>query len=257
MPESPRWYEARGRHAEAEALLQRIEAEAGAPPLPPLAVVPPPPPSRASAAGLFRPPLLAHILLAMLLMACVNIAVYAFTAWVPTILVQHGITIASTLLFTSLMQIGSLPGALFGAWAAERLGRRPGLIAVSLAAAAVSAGYAFMRSPPAITLTGFILVLLLYALVAMTFGTYVPEIFPTPLRLTGSGIANAAGRTANVFAPYCIVFLLSRLGPSGVYFSVAGVLVLQALAVALLAHETRQKSLEQISEIRQKRLDSR
>src|SRR4029077_442645 len=57
LPESPRWLEAQGRTAEAEALMQTIEKEAAtAGALPAPAVTPPTP--QLTAASMFRPPIL-------------------------------------------------------------------------------------------------------------------------------------------------------------------------------------------------------
>jgi putative MFS transporter len=196
--------------------------------------------------SLFRGRLLRRTTLAMAIMVCMNIAVYAVTAWVPTILMQHGFRMTSTLGITTVMQIGSLPGALLGAWVIDRWGRKLGLISVSCLAAVMAMVYAFTNTAATLAMYGFILFVLLYALAAMTFGTYVPEIFPTRLRLTGCGISNSTGRLANVVAPFGIAILLTRFGSRAVYYAAALILVFQALSVLILGEETRGRSLEEI-----------
>jgi MFS transporter, putative metabolite:H+ symporter len=142
--------------------------------------------------------------------------------------------------------LGSLPGAILAAWAVDRWGRKSCLISLSLLGGSILVIYAFSNLPVTLMLTGFLLFILLYALVAMTWGTYVPEIFPTRLRLTGCGISNATGRLANVGAPFGVAALLSAVGSRAVFFSAAGILAVQALAVLVLGEETNGCSLEEI-----------
>ena len=98
-------------------------------------------------------------------------------------------------------------------------------------------------------LSGFLLFVLLYALTTMTFATYVPEIFPTTLRLTGCGISNATGRVANIAAPFGIAGLLTAIGPRAVFYAAAVILTMQALAVMVFGEETRGRSLEEIENL--------
>ncbi len=251
VPESPRWYEARGRHAEAEEVLRRIEKEVQRSTTQPLAppasedilVTPSVSPSWRT---LFVGRMLRRTTLAMTVMVCMNVVIYAVTGWVPTILVRRGFHIGNTLEITALMQVGSLPGSMLGAWAVERLGRRFSLISFSALGGFMVVAYTFANLPATLALSGFILFILLYALAAMTFATYVPEIFPTRLRLTGCGISNATGRIANVAAPFGVAVLLTAVGPRAVFYAAAILLTAQALAVLVLGEETRGRSLEEI-----------
>src|SRR5574340_160440 len=101
MTESPRWYESRKRYKEADALLNRIEAEVeGATGLSLLPVIPASAAGsqteerKASVATLFQGALRRRTILAVILMVCMNITLYAFTAWFPTILVRSGVAIS-------------------------------------------------------------------------------------------------------------------------------------------------------------------
>jgi len=49
-----------------------------------------------------------------------------------------------------------------------------------------------------------------------------------------------------VAAPYGVAWLLTASGPAAVYTALAGLLLAQALAVAVLGEETRNRSLEEI-----------
>jgi MFS transporter, putative metabolite:H+ symporter len=254
IPESPRWYEGQGRHAEAEEVLRQIEhavekrtgllLQSPVCEDAPTAYSEPP-----SWKTLFVGRMLHRTMLAMTIMVCMNVVVYAVTGWVPTILVQRGFHIGNTLQITTLMQTGSLPGTVLGAWAADRWGRKSSLIVLSVLCGFMLLLYAFARIPATLVLSGFVLFILLYALTAMTFATYLPEIFPTRLRLTGCGISYGVGRLANVAAPFGVAGLLTATGPRAVFYAAAVILTMQALAVALFGEETRGRSLEEIEGI--------
>lgn len=255
MPESPRWLESKGRYEEADRVLTRIESEVkkstglDLPAVSPTAEAGAAPKAAVKLSALFQGTLLRRTILGTILMVVVNVAVYAFTGWVPTILVSSGIAIASSLLFTSLMQLGTLPGSLLGAWAADRMGRKNGIIWGALLAAVAGFVYGYMRDPVWLTATGFVLVMLLYALVALVVATYLPELFPTSVRLSGSGFCNSVGRVVNIFAPYGVAALLVGLGSTSVFITVGVLLVLASLATAVLGEETKGKSLEVIGEV--------
>jgi putative MFS transporter len=94
--------------------------------------------------------------------------------------------------------------------------------------------------------SGFLVIAFLYALVAITFGVYVPEMFPTSLRMTGSSVSNACGRIANVFAPQGVAWVLVNLGSTWVYLALALVFVSQGVVVWLAGEDTAHLSLEEI-----------
>jgi MFS transporter, putative metabolite:H+ symporter len=254
IPESPRWYESRGRHTEADEVLCQIERAVQkrtgqslpSPMLRDATVSGSHPPSWRT---LFAGRMLRRTTLAMTIMVCMNVVIYAVTGWVPTILVQRGFHIGSTLQITTFMQIGSLPGSVLGAWAADRLGRKLSLMLFSALSGFMVVVYAFTNYPVTLALSGFLLFVLLYALTTMTFATYVPEIFPTTLRLTGCGISNATGRVANIAAPFGIAGLLTAIGPRAVFYAAAVILTMQALAVMVFGEETRGRSLEEIENL--------
>src|SRR5437588_4497071 len=81
LPESPRWLEAQGRTAEAEALMQAIEKDACAgplaPPAPVVAIAP------VSASAMSNPPLLQRMIIGAWVLITINTLIFGFVIFLP------------------------------------------------------------------------------------------------------------------------------------------------------------------------------
>ncbi len=79
------------------------------------------------------------------------------------------------------------------------------IIAAAIATIVFGAVYPFMQSEPALLLTvGFLLIVAIYVQVAILFGVYTPELFPTEVRLRANGICNTIGRAATIVSPFIV-----------------------------------------------------
>jgi len=107
----------------------------------------------------------------------------------------------------------------------------------------------FISTEWAILIYGLVMIFFLYMYVCFASAVYIPELWPTHLRLRGSGFVNAVGRIVAVFTPYGVAALLTHYGSITVFMVLGVMLVLCALVLSIFGIETRKVSLEEISEV--------
>jgi metabolite-proton symporter len=131
---------------------------------------------------------------------------------------------------------------------ADRFGRRRTLLVVTAAIIVYGASFGLMLAPESATWGSTLLFLLIgMTLMGLTFGpmsAVLPELFPTNVRYTGSGISyNVSGILGAAVAPFIATWLATDYGVAwvGVYLIVAAILTFIAL---LVMRETKDISLD-------------
>jgi len=253
MPESPRWLASRGRTDEAREIVERIETACGNAVSYP-ANAPEQPSTREFYANdtgrlsdLFSRRLLTRTITAITVLVALFTVNYAFVSWIPTFLVKQGHSVSNSLGLTAVMFAGGPIGSLIAFALAEHLGRKWGIVLFSLVCVAFGVAYPFAQSAVAITALGFAITCCIYVLSSFSVATYVPELFPTELRLRGSGLANTVGRAVSIVVPYAVASAFMSFGIAGVLTLIVCTLLIQALIVGVLGPETKQRSLESIA----------
>jgi MFS family permease len=146
---------------------------------------------------------------------------------------------------TSVFILGGLVGTLLTVPVALHLGRRPMfLLYFAASALAIWLTFGFGFAPETrLYLVGLIGLSVFGVFGAFTF--YLPELFPTRLRATGSGFTYNAGRVATAAGPFIVGLVASSgMDPLGVVRWVALVpLVGIVLVIARIVPETRGQNL--------------
>jgi putative MFS transporter len=247
LPESPRWLEAQGRTAEAEALMQTIEKEvaATAGSLPAPAITAPTP--RLTAASMFRPPILQRLLVGCWVLITINTLIFGFVIFLPQFFLRQGLTITNSLRYTVVLAAASLVGCACGAYLSDAIGRRWSIILGSVLTIVFGWTYARFNAgsdPITVLAVGAVLIVAIYIQTAILFGVYTPELFPTEIRLRANGICNTLGRGATVVSPFVVGYLMVNYQLPGVVWLMIGLVIVQILAVYFWGVEPAKRSLE-------------
>ena len=252
LPESPRWFEIKGRREEAEHLMSSIEREVEQQwgrPLPPVGPITPVVVSkqRVPISTLFQREYRTRTLMCWLALGCTFFIFYSIQVFMPTVVSQMGFSLTSAFIFTSIIVGASIPGKILEAWLVEKWGRKPVIISFTLIAVACTFVFGFLRGAVPVLAVGIVMSFFGIGM-NPAVKIYVAENYPTRIRATGVATAEAVGRLiSGVLAPAYFPFLLASSGVAAAY-SFVGVLGLIGVgAVMLFGTETKGRTLEQIS----------
>src|SRR6185503_2185093 len=264
LPESPRYLLLRGRTEEAERVVadfeRRAEIATGSP-LPPLPAGAAEDAGRVTEAeeGRQSPPLsdalrflwshemARRTAVVWTLWFVITFSYYGFFSWIPTLLIERGITVTRSFEFSIIIYAAQIPGYFSAAWCNERFDRRR-TIAIYLVGSAISAFVlSQVDTSAAIVAAGAFLSFFLNGVYAGLYA-YTPEVFPTWVRATGTGLSSAFGRIGSITAPAIIGFFAAALGFAGVFGMTTVVLLVGVVTVLVFGLQTAGRNLEELTE---------
>ncbi|VVJ17922.1 Uncharacterised protein [Amycolatopsis camponoti] len=247
LKESPRWYESRGEHAKADAVLREIEervaAEKG--PLPE-----PAPPIEEAAVGkaplrlLLQKKYLMPTLLLTVLWVTQTIGFFGYSSWAPTLLAKEGFSVEKSVFYVALTTVGAPLGSYLAALVTDRFERKWCLVAFGTVIALCGLFYGLTFNPVLIVVFGFLVNLFERGYTALGYA-YSPELFDTRGRSLGTGVSYGLGRLSNAAGPLIVAGLYNGSGYRSVFFFIAGTWLVGALVLAAFGPRTRAARLAQ------------
>jgi len=250
LPESPRWLIAKGRFSEAEAVVRQMEASTNR-------RIEPGPQRQANKQGtnaragwreLLSPFYRGRTLVVWVLWATAFFIANSLNNWLPTLYrsIYH-LPLQTALRAASMTNVAQVALLLVCAYVIDRVGRRNWTVSAFCLAAVLFACLGLFAAHD--VWSAMVLGTLSYGLVgsiAAVLYLYTPEVYPTRMRATSTGLATSWLRLASAVGPSLAGLLLHKKGIGSVFVMFAVVAVVGAIC-AMKMTETRERSLEEIA----------
>lgn len=141
------------------------------------------------------------------------------------------------------MMAGAPIGALIGALLVDVIGRKKVIVSAFVMTAVFGMIYSQQHTTAGILTVGFLVVTMMYILMASVVGVYMSELFPTYFRFRGTGYANGVAKILTVLTPYFAAWAITQFSANLIFYFIAAVALIAAIVVAVYGPETKQKAI--------------
>jgi len=164
---------------------------------------------------------------------------YGMFLWLPTVMMLKGFSLVKSFEYVLIMTLAQLPGYFTAAYFIEKFGRKFVLVLYLLLTAVSAAWFGNATTEGMLMAAGICLSFFNLGAWGGMYA-YTPELYPTAIRSTGSGLATSFGRIGGIIAPLLVGVLVERSVGIGSIFMLFFVTVfIGALAVLFLGKETK------------------
>jgi benzoate transport len=213
-PESPLWLLANNRRAEALAVLRQIDTAMADGAIDPVDIQPLQ--KKSNWLGLFSPRRIRATVIIALMYFMIAVVSGGITQWLPTLLIERGISMRNTFAYSLVVSIGPVIGTIVMGLLLDRWERRRTFILFWLGASFFIVLFAFATSPASVMAFGFGLTFCAIATFSC-LDIITAELFATEMRASAVGFGMGFSRLGGAFGPILGGYLISA-GASYVSF---------------------------------------
>jgi putative MFS transporter len=186
---------------------------------------------------------LSLVVLFMVFNFCQAFGFYGFANWVPTLLVEKGITVTKSLQYSFIVAFAYPIAPLLAASFADRLERK--WIICGACVAIIGFGIAFSQlTVPALLILSGVMLTAANMTMSYAYHAYQTEVFPTSIRARASGLVYSMSRISATFSGFIVAYVLREGGVSGVFGLITSAMIVVIVVIAAFGPDVRGKPLD-------------
>jgi putative MFS transporter len=174
---------------------------------------------------------------------CQAFGFYGFANWVPTLLVEKGITVTKSLQYSFIVAFAYPIAPLLAASFADRFERKWIIAGACVAIIVFGLAFSQLTAPVLLIVCG---VLLTAANTTMSYAyhAYQTEVFPTAVRAQAAGLVYSMSRISATFSGFIVAFMLREAGVTGVFGLITAAMVVVIVTLAAFGPDVRGRALD-------------